>query len=117
MARYSMELLMSTLISRLMNRIRPKQHVEKKEVERNRSDPLDPFARIREWTPSPQAVKLRKVSDFPIYEAEDMAAVAVGDSAVIKSASVMDDSDEPIGMGSGGINSYTVPQILQDWYM
>jgi phage-related protein (TIGR01555 family) len=112
-----MELLMSTLISRLMNRIRPKQHVEKKEVEQRRSDPLDPFARIREWNPSPQAVKLRKVSDFPIYEAEDITAAAVGDSAVIKSASAMDDSDEPIGMGSGGINSYTVPQILQDWYM
>jgi phage-related protein (TIGR01555 family) len=108
---------MSKFISRLLNRVRPKKTVEKKqEVERRRPDPLDPFARVREWEPSPQAVTLRKVSDFPLYEAEGTTAVAVGDSAVIKSA-VMDDDDSPIGMGPGGLNSYTVPQILQDWYM
>jgi hypothetical protein len=109
---------MSKFISRLLNMVRPKKKVASKiETPRERADPLDPFARIKGWDATPQPVTLRKVSDFPLYEAEpETTAVAVGDSAVIK-AVVMDDSDAPIGMGPGGINSYTVPELLQNWYM
>jgi phage-related protein (TIGR01555 family) len=77
-------------------------------------DPLDKTA--RGWRAERPSPFVRTIKDFPLYEASDARTVMVGDSALVKSVAVMDDSSSNFTKGSGQ-SAYAVPDQIQDWYI
>jgi phage-related protein (TIGR01555 family) len=123
-------MLVPSILSKLFRRADTKADAkpqEEKRPEIKLVDPLDPIARrghVNGWEeknePSVKEVKLRAVTDFPVFnglagEGGVTLTKAIGDAAMkIHSVSMDDDT----GMLKNGPQSeYTVPAGLQAWYM
>lgn len=109
---------------------KPKDNVESADANNQKrsdfQDPLEPIARMhrgddQKWENTENGYKFKSVEDFPFYSpsiADEGKTTLKGkatDAATISKA-VMDNGFKSIS-SDGAMNSYTVPFLLQDWYM